>query len=146
MIRTILSLLILLSAICLISCEETEEDYPVRINVENFSGYYIDSLMIFSMSTEINGYWLTHKPYVFYDLEQDQMGELQTRDDVGQVLYFKAFFDGDSSMGMWIYPHHRRDPAHPVYLRSDDYLFGVIEADTVNDDLVIGLLSTPNSW
>ena len=145
MFRRILLIVIPSIITCQVSCTKTEEEHPVRINIENLSDKYIDSLVITSLSAEANGYWLTHEPLVFYDLGQNQMGELQTRKDVGEVLHFKAFIDGDSALGKWIYPHHKRDPPYPVYLRSDDYWFGVIEADTVSDDLIIGLL-TPQRW
>lgn len=143
MIRTALSLLVLLSAIYLVSCEEPEVDYPVNFNIENLSDYYIDSLVLISFNTEILGYRLGHEPFVFFDLEQGQKGEFQTRNNVGEVLQFKAFVEGDSAMGEWIYPHHRRDPPYPVYLDNDYYSFGVIEVDTINDILIIGLLSNP---
>ena len=139
-------ILILLLLFVQQSCNESDDNHRVRINFENFSDHHIDSLLIRSSSDE-NYIWPPHSSQVvFYNLKQNQIGDLQTCQDIYKALFFTAFIEDDSVLGKWVYPHYQVDSPNPQFLPNDDYLFGIFEADTSNNELIIGLITAPKAW
>lgn len=118
-------------------CEKQDEyDSRVKITVENFSGYNLDSLSIQYRTRVTNGYdW---EDIVFYNIESGAISELHEAMNLNFELFFRAYLDGDSISESWVCPYKAIDPTFYA-IPSGYYNFGILECDTVQSTMVIGL-------
>ena len=123
---------VLLITLCY--CEnQVAHNSRVIISIENFSEYDLDSLKIFYRT---RGFiW---EDIVFYDIESGAISEIHEAMNLNYELMFRAYLAGDSIRELWICPYKAVDPTY-YEIPSGYYNFGIIECDTVQSTMVIGL-------
>ena len=129
----------ILIAIAFYTCNNEEEQSQVRISIENYSMFDIDTLIIYSSSHSV-AYSVYDEIKTYWNLPSGFVTDKILFQDVESTLHLEAYIKGELIRGRWHYPNYPVDPVGPVFLPNGDYNFGIIECDTVNGRMVIGLL------
>jgi hypothetical protein len=59
--------------------------------------------------------------------------------DLEIYLLFQAFIGGEIASGIWHCPNTMVDPAVQVRIPRGCYSFGIIECDTIGNEIILGL-------
>jgi len=134
----IITAIAFLVILCLCTCKKDEQS-KLWISIENLSNIDIDTLKIYSYSGGVND--ILKGPIIFRNITSGSITEKKEYFNIETSFIFDAYFQVDSAKGYWNYPSAPIDPSGNVYLPNGDYCFGIIQCDTVEGKLIIGLLS-----
>lgn len=138
--NNLIQLALLLIALLLSSCEKDESETSIsKIAIENYSKTNIDSLYVRTSSKE-HWYNPNQEPLVFRNLKSGSTSEILEKPGLEIALHFKAYIAHDSIRKLWYFPNTVIDPTGSIYVPPNHYLFGIVECDTANGIMEIGLM------
>jgi len=119
------------------SCEKQNYYHTKNyIQIENFTNLGFDSIKIHTNTSR--GYF-PDEVLTFYDIDTLISSDAKECSDLEIYLLFRAFIGGEIASGVWYCPNTYIDPAGTARIPSGFYSFGIIECDTIEDEIIIGL-------
>jgi len=114
-----------------------ESHWESTIFIENYSSIDIDSLYLYS-STGHN--YTNFEPVVFRNLSSGFISDPCKFVDIEITMLFRAFIGNDSISTKWTYPNFSIDPSGPVLVPRGTHYFGIVDCDTTEQFIEIGLM------